>query len=195
MSSSSSSPSPSSSAVTIQIPGKSILKKPPPPQTSLLSRITRFLPQSQAGGSTFGIKSSTTGSGVNGGSGSGGNENDDDGRPLKRAHFILPQIAIVYPISSVNPPYMPTLKDEKRTIEEREAERRRRVVRGNSASLGSGTDTDDEWWSMDKVDSFYKECCAGCDEHPDPAISAAFKVCTPCIFPLAPNSLLYTERG
>ncbi|KAL0071126.1 hypothetical protein AAF712_001684 [Marasmius tenuissimus] len=176
MSSSSSSPSPSSSAVTIQIPGKSILKKPPPPQTSLFSRITRFLPQSQAGGSTFGIKSSTAGAGGNGGSGNAGNENGvDDGRPLKRAHFILPQIATVYPISSANPPYMPTLKEEKRTIEEREAERRRRVVRGNSVSLGSGTDVDDEWWSMDKVDSFYKECCAGCDEHPDPAISAALK--------------------
>ncbi|ESK86946.1 leucine-rich repeat-containing protein 68-like [Moniliophthora roreri MCA 2997] len=153
MSTSSSASSPSSSAVTIPIPGKSILKKPPPPQTSLFSRITRFLPQSQSNGNTV-----------------------EDGRPLKRAHFILPQIATVYPISSLNPPSTPTLKEEKRAVEEREAERRRRVVRGNNSSTGSGTPTgDDDWWSMDKVCSFYEECCVGCDEPPDPAIKAAFK--------------------
>ncbi|KAG7094999.1 hypothetical protein E1B28_005793 [Marasmius oreades] len=176
MSISSSASSPSSSAVTIQIPGKSILKKPPPPQTSLFSRITRFLPQSQPGGSTFGIRSGS----ISVASGSGGSGNGDheavvdDRGPLKRAHFILPQIATVYPISSLNPPSTPNLKEEKKAIEEREAERRRRVVRGNNTSFGSEIDEDDEWWSMDKVDSFYRECCADCDEPPDPAISAAF---------------------
>uniref|UniRef100_A0A0W0F6R5 RNI-like protein n=1 Tax=Moniliophthora roreri TaxID=221103 RepID=A0A0W0F6R5_MONRR len=182
MSTSSSASSPSSSAVTIPIPGKSILKKPPPPQTSLFSRITRFLPQSQSSGSTFGIRTSTSGTSAStsSGSGNGGNEGNgntvEDGRPLKRAHFILPQIATVYPISSLNPPSTPTLKEEKRAVEEREAERRRRVVRGNNSSTGSGTPTgDDDWWSMDKVCSFYEECCVGCDEPPDPAIKAAFK--------------------
>lgn len=34
----------------------------------------------------------------------------------------------------------------------------------------------EEWWSLDKVESFYRECCAGCEEEPDPTISAAFKV-------------------
>ncbi|KAF9261653.1 RNI-like protein [Marasmius fiardii PR-910] len=177
MSTSSSTSSPSSSAVTIPIPGKSILKKPPPPQTSLFSRITRFLPQPQGGGSTFGIRSSGSASGPSGsaGPGNGGHEGvADDGGPLKRAHFILPQIATVYPISSLNPPSTPNLKEEKRAIEEREAERRRRVVRGNNASIGSDIDENEEWWSMDKVDSFYRECCDECDEPPDPAISAAF---------------------
>ncbi|TFK65923.1 RNI-like protein [Pluteus cervinus] len=142
--------SPSSSAVTILVPGKSILKRPPPAQQSLFSRITRFLPtQNQPQ-----------------------NANDET-KPLKRAHFILPHIATVYPISSVNPPSTPTLKDEKRNIEDREADRRRRVVRGNSMSSVSG-DTE-EWWNMDKVESFYRECCAGCDEDPDPAISRALK--------------------
>jgi protein phosphatase 1 regulatory subunit 37 len=148
MSSSSSSCSPSSSAVTIPIPGKSILKRPPPTQTGILSRIKGFLPiQSPA-------------SAV------------DDTKPLKRAHFILPQLATVYPISSVNPPSTPTLKDEKRAIEDREAERRRRVVRGNSI----GPNETEEWWNLDKVESFYRECCASREEQPDHAISAAFKV-------------------
>lgn len=149
---SNSSCSPSSSAVTIPTPGKSILKRPPPTQQSLFSRFTRFLPtpnQSQP-------------------------SPVDESKPLKRAHFILPQIATVYPISSVNPPSTPTLKDEKRAIEDREAERRRRVVRGNS--VGPGINDVEEWWNLDKVESFYRECCAGCDEEPDPAITVAFKV-------------------
>ncbi|TFK36219.1 hypothetical protein BDQ12DRAFT_687045 [Crucibulum laeve] len=155
-SSSNSSCSPSSSAVTIPIPGKSILKRPPPTQQSLFSRITRFLPtpnQSQPA------------------------TNGDEAKPLKRAHFILPQIAIVYPISSVNPPSTPTLKEEKRAIEDREAERRKRVLRGNST--GPGIDETEEWWSMDKVESFYRECCAGCEEEPDPAITVALKHASP----------------
>ena len=142
-------PSPSSSANTIPIPGKSILKRPPPPQQSLFSRITRFLPTQNTNGASSG----------------------DDAQPLKRAHFILPEIATVYPISSMNPPSTPTLKEEKRAIEDREAERRKRVLRGSS----SGPDHE-EWWSMDKVESFYRECCEGCDEKPDPAITNAFKV-------------------
>ncbi|KAL0959057.1 hypothetical protein HGRIS_014357 [Hohenbuehelia grisea] len=147
-SSNSASCSPSSSAVTIPVPGKSILKKPPVAPQSLFSRITRFLPNQQP--------------------------QANDERPLKRAHFILPQIAVVYPISSLQPPSTATLKDEKRAIEEREAERRRRVVRGNSFSSAPSDDTDD-WWSLDKVESFFRECCAGCDEQPDPGISAALK--------------------
>lgn len=147
MASPSSSCSPSSSAVTIPIPGKSILKRPPPPQTGIFSRIKGFLPtQSPASAG-------------------------DDIKPLKRAHFILPKLVTVYPISSTNPPSTPALKDEKRAIEEREAERRRRVVRGNSI----GPNETEDWWSLDKVESFYRECCASREEEPDPAISAAFK--------------------
>ena len=70
------------------------------------------------------------------------------------------------------------LKEEKRAIETREQERRRRVVRGDSVSSSSvdGEAQIEEWWSLDKVDGFYKECCTGCDEQPDPAVSAALKV-------------------
>ncbi|KAF9016009.1 RNI-like protein [Hymenopellis radicata] len=74
---------------------------------------------------------------------------------------------------------MAGLKEEKRAIEVQEMERRAWVVRGDSVSSSSvsidGELPGDEWWSMDKVDSFYKECCAGCDEQPDASVSAAFK--------------------
>ncbi|CAA7270344.1 unnamed protein product [Cyclocybe aegerita] len=153
-SSSSSSGPPSSSAVTIPVPGKSILKKPPPQQQSLFSRITRFLPTQNQTPAASG----------------------EDAKPLKRAHFILPQIAIVYPISSVNPPSTPTLKEEKRAIEDREAERRKKAVRGTPTSPG-GQEVE-KWWSMDRVEAFYRECCAGCEEEPDPAITVALKHAT-----------------
>ncbi|KNZ78735.1 Leucine-rich repeat-containing protein 68 [Termitomyces sp. J132] len=153
MAGSNSSCSPSSSAVTIPIAGKSILKRPTQVHSSLFSRITRFLP----------TQSPTTPS--------------DDSKPLKRAHFILPEIAIVYPISSVNPPSTPALKEEKKAIEDREFERRKRVVRGNAS--GSGFHDADDWWSLDKVESFYRECCVQCDEQPDLGITTAFKNASP----------------
>lgn len=146
----SSSCSPSSSAVTIPIPGKSILKRPPPTQTGILNRIKGFLPTQPTPPVS-----------------------EDTHKPLKRAHFILPYLATVYPISTLNPPSTPSLKDEKRAIEEKESERRKRIVRANS--IGSANDTD-EWWNLDKVESFYRECCASREEEPDPAVSAAFKV-------------------
>ncbi|EMD36293.1 hypothetical protein CERSUDRAFT_95631 [Gelatoporia subvermispora B] len=147
------SPSASSSAVTIPTPGKSILKRPPPPQQSFfsLARLSKLLPsQTQQ-------QSNDTGDGT-----------------LKRAHFILPELTTVYPILAANPPSTPSLKEEKRSIEEREAERRRRVLRGGS-STNSDPSTVEEWWSLDKVESFYRECCSGREEAPDPGISTAFK--------------------
>ncbi|KIK80501.1 hypothetical protein PAXRUDRAFT_833481 [Paxillus rubicundulus Ve08.2h10] len=140
--------SPSSSAVTIPIPGKSILKRPSPTQTGILHRIRGFLPAQPPA-----VVS------------------DDINKPLKRAHFILPQLVTVYPISTLNPPSTPTLKDEKRAIEEKEYERRRRIVRGNS----TGPNETEEWWNLDKVESFYRECCASREEEPDSAVSLAFK--------------------
>lgn len=156
-----SSPSPSSSAVTLPRPGKSILKKPPPPQQSFfsLSRLSRLLPSQNppsSSSSSTAASSSTTGSDEN----------------LKRAHFYLPHLVTVYPISATNPPCTVTTKEEKKSIEAREAERRRRIVRGNS--LGPG-ETED-WWSTDKVESFYHECCVGREEQPHSGISAALKV-------------------
>jgi protein phosphatase 1 regulatory subunit 37 len=141
--------SPSSSAVTIPIPGKSILKRPPAQAPSLFSRITRLLPSQTP---SF-----------------------DENKPLKRAHFILPQLVTVYPISSVNPPSTPTLKEEKKVIEDREADRRRRIVRGGNAN-GSAEGDPNDWWTLDKVESFYRECSVSNEEQPDPAISFAFKV-------------------
>jgi protein phosphatase 1 regulatory subunit 37 len=142
--------SPSSSAITIPIPGKSILKRPQSQPASLLSRITRFLPnpnQTQI----------------------------DESKPLKRAHFILPYLATVYPISSLNPPSTPSLKEEKKAIEDKEAERRRRIIRGGSLA-GSSEDHGHDWWNLDKVESFYRECCVISEEEPDPTISLALKV-------------------
>lgn len=151
----SSSPSPSSSAVTIPTPGRSILKKPPPPPQSFFSlgRLSKLLPN-QPVAST---------------------ESNDETKTLKRAHFILPELTTVYPIYSSNPPSTPLLKDEKRSIEERELERRKRVVRRNSVTPES-TSPDEVWWSLQQVESFYRECCVGREETPDPAISAAFLV-------------------
>ncbi|EJF63717.1 RNI-like protein [Dichomitus squalens LYAD-421 SS1] len=147
------SPSASSSAVTIPTPGKSILKRPPPPQQSFfsLARLSKLLPtQTQQPSAT-----------------------NDETSTLKRAHFILPEMTTVYPILAANPPSTPTLKEEKKSIEERELERRKRIVRGNSISTDSSQG--DDWWTMEKVEAFYRECCVGREEAPDPAISAAFK--------------------
>ncbi|KAN0132000.1 hypothetical protein V8E53_010280 [Lactarius tabidus] len=150
MASPTSSYAPSSSAVIIPTPGKSILKRTQPTQQSFLSRISKFLPTQSQPQITVG----------------------DEARTLRRAHFILPELTTVYPISAANPPSTPTLKEEKRSIEQREAERRRRVVRGNSISQGGDPD---DWWGLEKVESFYKECCASRDDPPLPEISAAFK--------------------
>nr|GAT60426.1 predicted protein [Mycena chlorophos] len=171
-----SSPSPSSSAVTIPIPGKSILKKPPPVQASFISRISRFLPVGDKGSSQPESSGGPTKDGPK----------DENARVLRRAHFILPELAVVYPISSVAPPSTPQLREEKRAIEDRERERRRRVLRKNSMSsmtastdsasiLTAGSGGEEEWWAMDKVESFYRECCEGCGETPDKGIAAALK--------------------
>ena len=147
----------SSSAVTIPTPGKSILKRPPPPPQSLFSRLTKLLPNQN-------VPASGTA--------------EDESRTLKRAHFILPQMATVYPITAANPPCSPAIKEEKKLIEEKEAERRKRVVRRNSLSSSSYEPSEsDKWWPMDQVESFYRECSIGREDTPDPAISAAFKVC------------------
>ena len=53
-----------------------------------------------------------------------------------------------------------------------ETERRRKVVRGNSMGPGDS----DEWWTLEKVESFYKECAASRDDSPLPEVSAALKV-------------------
>ena len=172
----SSSPSPSSSAVTIPTPGKSILKRPPPPPQSLFSlgRLSKFLP-TQNSNST----SNSNGSG----------DSNDEGRTLKRAHFILPEMTTVYPIYAANPPCTPTLREEKRSIEEKEAERRRRVVRRNSVNPDAAP-PEEQWWAIEQVESFYRECCVGREEAPDPGISAAVLVCRVASAPWVRMSLI-----
>ncbi|KIJ24330.1 hypothetical protein M422DRAFT_274922, partial [Sphaerobolus stellatus SS14] len=151
------SPSPSSSAVPIIRPGKSILKKPPPPQRGFfsLSTLSKLLPP---------------GTGSNN---AGGASTDADDAVLKRAHFILPQMSTIYPISSANPPHTPNIKEEKRNIELKEAERRRRIVRSNST--GPLDKEEDDWWGMDKVETFYTECCASREEAALPAVLKALR--------------------
>ena len=148
----------SSSAVTIPTPGKSILKRPPPPQQSFfsLARLSKLLPNQQTPAA------------------------QDEASTLKRAHFILPEMTVVYPISAANPPSTPSMKEEKKSIEEREMERRRRILRGGTSI--SSTDGDECWWSLDQVESFYRECCVGREEAPDPGVSLAFKVSLPLRF-------------
>jgi protein phosphatase 1 regulatory subunit 37 len=168
----------SSSAVTLPTPGKSILKKPPPPPPPLfsLSRLSKLLPAAPAAPPPRGAQ---------GGAGAGAG---DGARVLKRAHFILPQLATVYPISTANPPSMPGTADDKREAEQREHERRRRVVRGSSVSsltapvLDGGAPPAPDYWGPDKVESFYQECCEGRDEFPHPRISAALRVRRPLLY-------------
>ncbi|KAH7099969.1 RNI-like protein [Auriculariales sp. MPI-PUGE-AT-0066] len=158
----SSSSAPSSSAVPIPRPGKSILKPPAPPPRPLfsLSTFSKFLPNQQQ---------------------ETANGNNNVG--LRRAHFIMPQLVTVYPISSSNPPSMPTTKEEKKLVEDKERDRRRRVMRGNSFSTPVGTPISehpplDDWWTADKVASFYNECCTGREEEPNPHIVAALRAAT-----------------
>jgi protein phosphatase 1 regulatory subunit 37 len=211
----------SSSAVTIPVPGKSILKRPPPPPQSFLStsfaRLSKLLPTQQPAATASSSASSASGTAAassGSSSPSSATEDPERDRALRRAHFILPQLATVYPISAANPPSSPAIREEKRAVEAREAQRRRRVVRGNahsspssalayspgggsarsSVSGGAGEAAspvpgpgpgpvtvpeaweDDEWWDMDKVESFYRECCEGREEEPNPGVSQAFKV-------------------
>jgi protein phosphatase 1 regulatory subunit 37 len=102
---------------------------------------------------------------------------EDESRTLKRAHFILPQMATVYPITAANPPSSPAIREEKKLVEEKEAERRKRVVKRTSVSSSPHEPSEsDGWWDVDQVESFYRECSTGREDAPDPAISAAFKV-------------------
>ncbi|KAJ4478833.1 hypothetical protein C8J55DRAFT_606423 [Lentinula edodes] len=142
----------STSSVTIPIPGKSILKKPPPPPTGLLSRITSGISVNGIGGMSMGGLGKFFGSGTGGNATSSVNSNlatipepPIDTVPsstpplnpaLKRAHFILPHMAVVYPISSSAPPRTPTTQMEKKAVENRERERRRKVVSGDSTGSG-----------------------------------------------------------
>lgn len=70
-------------------------------------------------------------------------------------------------------------------VEEKEAERRRRVVRRNSVNSSVPEPSEsEEWWHIDQVESFYRECSIGREDTPDPAVSAAFKVWPSSLIPV-----------
>ena len=133
---------------TPKTPPKPILKRPPPtPQNffsftkNILSISAKFLPPNAQPV----VNGSATPT------------------PLKRAHFIVPEISTIYPISSQAPPSTPGLSDAIKDIEDKEAERRIH-------------NRDDCNWSLDRVEEFYTECCKLRDETPYPSIVRAIRV-------------------
>ena len=162
-------PLPPPPPIPFRRPGRSILKQPPPPQPKFFSfsTIKTFLPN-QAQSPAAAEVTDDGGKGIR-------------GTPLKRAHFILPSLSTTYPIWSGNPPASPSLNQEKAEIEDRERTRRARLVRGNSVSslrslAQNGNSHADEFWSLERVEQFYKECCLGREELIDLRIVSAIKV-------------------
>lgn len=169
-------PLPPPPPIPFRRPGKSILKEPPPPPAKFFSftTLSKLLPSQSH-------NPAQPGNGLTNGDESKGIR----GTPLKRAHFILPSLSTTYPIWSGNPPASLGLQQEKVEIEERERGRRARLVRGNSVtSFHSGrSGPQEEWWNIEKVEQFYKECCWGREEPIDPKVVVAIKVGrVPCYF-------------
>lgn len=67
---------------------------------------------------------------------------------LKRAHFILPHLSTVYPISSGAPPSSSEL-----TIARAEIDARTNAQREKEKEEGAGA------WSLGRIEDFYRECC------------------------------------
>lgn len=163
-------PLPPPPPIPFRKPGPSILKQPPPPQPKFFSfsNFSKLLPN-QSNQSQLPV-----GPPDDGGKGI-------RGTPLKRAHFILPSLSTTYPIWSSNPPASPSLEHEKAEIEQREKARRARLVRGNSVSSLRSTalstvSANEDFWSLDKVERFYKECALGREEPIDLRVINAIKV-------------------
>ncbi|KAG8957432.1 hypothetical protein FRC03_010147 [Tulasnella sp. 419] len=142
-------------------PPKPILKRPPPPPApflsftrNILSISSRFLPPQQQPQQPQQPSSPQLVT-PDGGS--------TDGKPLKRAHFIVPHISTTYPISSQAPPCTPGLSDSIRDIESKELERR--LYDGNEGN-----------WSLDRVEEFYRDCCRMRDEPVVPGIIGSLRI-------------------
>ncbi|CAE6436311.1 unnamed protein product, partial [Rhizoctonia solani] len=85
-----------------------------------------------------------------------------DGEPvLKRAHFIVPDIRIVYPISSDTAPSSTTQSEARLEIDA--AERLRRETEQQQA------------WTAARVETLYRDICKIRDEKVDPTISAQIR--------------------
>ena len=88
-----------------------------------------------------------------------------NGSALKRAHFILPHLSVVYPISSSAAPSSAELTESKREIENQARELRRK-----EKEEGAGA------WSLGRVEEFYRECCKIRDENVLGGVVGAFRV-------------------
>ena len=167
------------------VPRKSILKRPPPPTRSFFNlggftrdilpgSLSKFIPSTSNSG-TGGTSSQSTSAGSFKAAGSGlllpSAVPLDDGlpastqSPLKRAHFILPHLSTVYPISSQAAPSSAELTEARREIEEKARE-----LRDKDKAEGAGA------WSLGRVEEFYRECCKLRDENALGGVVGAFRV-------------------
>lgn len=72
---------------------------------------------------------------------------------LKRAHFILPHLTTVYPISSSAPPSSNELTESRKEIDNK-----------NAAALQKEKEEGAGAWSLGRIEEFYRECCRLRDE-------------------------------
>ncbi|KAG9119334.1 hypothetical protein FRC07_005687, partial [Ceratobasidium sp. 392] len=128
---------------------KGILKRPTQAPRAFFSftrdmlSISRLLgPGGQPGGATPGVP-------------------DGERAVLKRAHFIVPEMRVVYPISSANAPSSAAQSEAKLEIDE--AERLRREAEYSQA------------WTAARVEALYKDVCKLRDERIDPTITAQIR--------------------
>ncbi|KAF9508532.1 hypothetical protein BS47DRAFT_220147 [Hydnum rufescens UP504] len=84
--------------------------------------------------------------------------------PLKRAHFILPHLSTVYPISSQAAPSSAELTEARREIDDKARE-----LRDKEKEEGAGA------WSLGRVEEFYRECCRLRDENVIGGVVGAFR--------------------
>jgi hypothetical protein len=57
------------------------------------------------------------------------------------------------------------------------------IPEGDESGHGDNEEEEADYWAMDKVESFYRECCKCREDFPHPRISAALKVGYPSFYP------------
>lgn len=179
-SSTSSPPSTSASAVAStstarpivpSTPKKSILKRPPPPTKTFFSlggltrdivlpgALSRLVPTNSSSVNNF-VPASKVIDDT-----SDENSGKKDQKSLKRAHFILPRLTIVYPISTSTPPSSTELTESRNEIDVKTA-----AALKKEKEEGSGA------WSLGRIEEFYRECCRLRDEIPLGGVVGALRV-------------------
>ena len=159
-------------------PKKSILKRPPPPTRSFfnlggLTRdivlpgpLSRFIPTtaparpvpSSSSGEISKASNNLASSGLLPSAVPYDAPGDDQALKkrdpsLKRAHFILPHLTVVYPISSSAAPSSSELTEARREIDSKAA-----AALQKEKKEGAGA------WSLGRIEEFYRECCRLRDE-------------------------------